>query len=53
VGENLQDHLQIRPVYKVTGVPTLNLTYANLIKRGWMVATAPAESTTSPVARAR
>jgi len=36
VGENLQDHLQIRPVYKVTGVPTLNLTYANLVKRGWM-----------------
>lgn len=24
VGENLQDHLQIRMVYKVTGVPTLN-----------------------------
>ncbi|ACA17709.1 glucose-methanol-choline oxidoreductase [Methylobacterium sp. 4-46] len=36
VGENLQDHLQIRPVYKVTGVPTLNLTYANLFKRAWM-----------------
>ena len=36
VGENLQDHLQIRPVYKVTGVPTLNLTYKNLFKRGWM-----------------
>lgn len=24
VGENLQDHLQLRMVYKVTGVPTLN-----------------------------
>lgn len=28
VGENLQDHLQIRSVYKVSGVPTLN-TKAN------------------------
>lgn len=36
VGENLQDHLQIRPVYKVTGVPTLNTSYANLFKRAWM-----------------
>jgi choline dehydrogenase-like flavoprotein len=36
VGENLQDHLQIRPVYKVTDVPTLNLAYANLFKRLWM-----------------
>ncbi len=36
VGENLQDHLQLRPVYKVQGVPTLNLTYKNLFKRGWM-----------------
>ena len=24
VGENLQDHLQIRPVYQVSGIPTLN-----------------------------
>lgn len=24
IGENLQDHLQLRMVYKVTGVPTLN-----------------------------
>jgi choline dehydrogenase-like flavoprotein len=36
VGENLQDHLQIRPVYKVTNVATLNLAYANLWRRGWM-----------------
>ena len=36
VGENLQDHLQIRPVYKVTGIPTLNVAYKNLFKRAWM-----------------
>ena len=36
VGENLQDHLQLRPIYKVTGVPTLNLAYRNLLRRGWM-----------------
>lgn len=29
VGENLQDHLQLRMVYKVTGVKTLNETAAN------------------------
>lgn len=33
VGENLQDHLQLRPIYKVTGVPTLNEQYANLMRR--------------------
>ncbi len=33
VGENLQDHLQIRPVYKVSGVPTLNEQYGRLIRR--------------------
>lgn len=33
VGANLQDHLQIRPVYKVTGVRTLNTDYANLVRR--------------------
>ena len=36
VGENLQDHLQIRPVYKVTGVRSLNTDYANLFRRAWM-----------------
>ena len=36
VGENLQDHLQLRPVYKVRGVKTLNDEYAKLWKRGWM-----------------
>lgn len=33
VGANLQDHLQIRPVYKVSGVRTLNTDYANLARR--------------------
>jgi choline dehydrogenase-like flavoprotein len=36
VGENLQDHLQIRPVFKVHGVPTLNGQYARYWRRGWM-----------------
>jgi choline dehydrogenase len=36
VGENLQDHLQIRPVYKVDGVRSLNTDYANLARRAWM-----------------
>lgn len=31
VGENLQDHLQLRMVYKVTGVPTLNEKASKLI----------------------
>ena len=30
VGENLQDHLQLRLIYKVTGVKTLNETYHRL-----------------------
>ena len=33
VGRNLQDHLQIRPVFKVSGVRTLNTDYANLARR--------------------
>ncbi len=36
VGANLQDHLQLRPIYKVKGVRTLNMDYANLFKRAWM-----------------
>jgi choline dehydrogenase-like flavoprotein len=36
VGENMQDHLQIRPVYKVTGVRCLNTDYWNLARRAWM-----------------
>jgi choline dehydrogenase len=38
VGENLQDHLQIRPYYKVSGVPTLNTLYASLWRRPLMAA---------------
>jgi choline dehydrogenase-like flavoprotein len=36
VGRNLQDHLQQRAIFKVEGVRTLNETYYNLFKRGWM-----------------
>lgn len=36
VGENLQDHLQIRPVYKVQGIRTLNGDYARLWRRPLM-----------------
>jgi choline dehydrogenase len=36
VGENLQDHLQIRPVYGVSGAPTLNALYAQLWRRPLM-----------------
>jgi choline dehydrogenase len=36
VGANLQDHLQLRPIYRVQGVRTLNMDYANLLKRAWM-----------------
>ena len=36
VGGNLQDHLQIRPIFKVRGVRTLNTDYANLIRRAAM-----------------
>ncbi len=36
VGTNLQDHLQIRPVYKVTGIRTLNGDYAKLFRRAMM-----------------
>jgi choline dehydrogenase len=30
VGENLQDHLQLRMVYRITGAPSLNTTAASL-----------------------
>jgi choline dehydrogenase len=30
VGANLQDHLQIRAVYKVSGAPTLNILAGSL-----------------------
>lgn len=36
VGENLQDHLQLRPIYKVSGVPTMNAMYASLWRRPLM-----------------
>lgn len=36
VGANLQDHLQLRAIYKVSGVKTLNETYWNLAARAWM-----------------
>ena len=36
VGENLQDHLQIRPYYRVSGVPTMNTLYASLWRRPLM-----------------
>jgi choline dehydrogenase len=31
VGENLQDHLQIRAVYKISGAPTLNVLASSLV----------------------
>jgi choline dehydrogenase len=36
VGENLQDHLQLRLIHKVSGVTTLNETYRSLVRRGMM-----------------
>ncbi|WP_378948459.1 GMC family oxidoreductase [Mesorhizobium sp. ANAO-SY3R2] len=33
VGENLQDHLQLRPIFKVAGVRTLNEDYHRVWKR--------------------
>jgi len=36
VGENLQDHLQLRPIFKVANVPTLNMQYRSLLRRGLM-----------------
>jgi choline dehydrogenase-like flavoprotein len=36
VGENLQDHLQLRPIYEVRGAPTINEQYANLLRRPFM-----------------
>jgi choline dehydrogenase-like flavoprotein len=36
VGQNLHDHLQLRLIYKVTGIRTLNEMYSSLIQRGWM-----------------
>lgn len=36
VGENLQDHLQIRTVFKIHGAPTVNTLYRNLFTRAGM-----------------
>jgi choline dehydrogenase len=36
VGRNLQDHLQVRSVYKVSGVPTLNTLHSRLWRRALM-----------------
>jgi choline dehydrogenase len=36
VGENLQDHLQLRLIYKVTGVRTLNEVYRSMFGRATM-----------------
>ena len=36
VGENLQDHLQLRTVYRVWGAPTVNTLYRNWITRAGM-----------------
>ena len=33
VGENLQDHLQVRCAYKVTGIRTMNESYRSLFRR--------------------
>ena len=36
VGGNLQDHLQLRLIYRIAGVPTLNERYHSLPRRAWM-----------------
>jgi len=33
VGMNLQDHLQLRAIYKVSGVDTMNMLYRSLLRR--------------------
>src|SRR5215472_13654078 len=35
VGENLQDHLQLRPVFRVSGIRTMNTDFLSLLRRGW------------------
>ena len=41
VGENLQDHLQIRCAYKVTGVKTMNERYQSLVQRAGFASSTP------------
>ena len=38
VGENLQDHLQIRCAYKVEGVKTMNERFQSLVQRAGFAA---------------
>lgn len=38
VGENLQDHLQLRMIYKVAGLPTLNMRARSLLGKAAMAA---------------
>ena len=33
VGENLQDHLQLRPIFRVAGIRTMNTDYISLLRR--------------------
>ncbi len=36
VGENLQDHLQLRTIFTVENTPTMNVLYKSLFRRGLM-----------------
>ena len=36
LGENLQDHLQLRTIFRISGARTLNIDFQSLMKRGWM-----------------
>jgi choline dehydrogenase len=36
VGENLQDHLQLRTIFKVNGARTLNVDFQSYAMRAWM-----------------
>jgi choline dehydrogenase len=38
VGANLQDHLQLRTIFRVQGVKTMNIEYQSLLRRGLMAA---------------
>ena len=51
VGENLQDHLQIRTVFRIAGARTLNDTYASLLGRA-AIATRYALSRSGPMSMA-
>ncbi|NLY65406.1 MAG: choline dehydrogenase [Alcaligenaceae bacterium] len=36
VGQNLQDHLQLRMIYKVSNIPTLNRMMQSSLQKAWM-----------------